>query len=95
MLDIEGDDIRLSENVCEKANQGSDQTDHEPDKIDVLDEGISVPKKVHQFYFVKFWPHQESSSEFEMNHDEKKTRNRGEQRTKQSSNLQSHLVSLI
>ncbi|PON74871.1 Proton pump-interactor [Trema orientale] len=62
-LGIEGDDIRLRENAYEKPNQESDQLDHEPDKNDILDEGISVPKKVHRFYFVKFWPHQEPSSE--------------------------------
>ncbi|PON74869.1 hypothetical protein TorRG33x02_246430 [Trema orientale] len=62
MLESEGDDIHFRENDFEKENQGSEQLDHEPNETSVLDEDINVSKKVHQFYFVKFRPHQEPCS---------------------------------
>ncbi|PON49685.1 Proton pump-interactor [Parasponia andersonii] len=62
-LDSAGDGIRFGENACANANQGSEELDHEPSKTSDHDDGANVPKKVHTFYFVKFWPHQEPSSE--------------------------------
>ncbi|PON49686.1 LOW QUALITY PROTEIN: Fido domain containing protein [Parasponia andersonii] len=58
-------------NNFEKENQGSEQLDHEPNETGVLDEDINVSKKIHQFYFVKFRPHQEPSSESKIEKAEK------------------------
>lgn len=47
MLDSKGNSICFSVTAYEKANQESEQLDHEPNKI-------NVPKEVHQLYFLKF-----------------------------------------
>ncbi|KAM6548923.1 hypothetical protein CsatB_020599 [Cannabis sativa] len=72
----EEDNIHFSENnEHEKLNVGSEEQidNYEPNKITnrALTEAIHAPIKVHQFYFVKVWPHQIPESKLEIEKAEK------------------------